>query len=646
MARFFLIGALLFLCSLAVAQSDMLKYSSEEAYLASMVRSFSKLDFKWTIPGTVQIDMNEGLNFIEEKNYELALTHFTNVLKSDSSFAPARYYRGVCNKMSGRLNSAEKDFKIASKLLPFRPEAFIELGDIYVMRHSFPKANTFYQKASKLDPTSVIPQFKLGSLAFFTGDAKNAKRYFESCNKIKPNFPDAYLAMGILKFRDPSTRSNALPFFSKSIAADSSFAMGYYWRGLSYIILENNSKGRQDWNQAIQLSPSNTFLILMRGYLLIELQEFEDAFKDFRKAMQGSQVDENDAQFTGSQLDKKIDIQNAMGYLIRFGYGLNEESFINLKKGFCLLVTDRHAEAVAAITKAQQIEPSASVLYLKAVAFKLSLNHDSAFVYYAKALALDPNIFDAHKNLAIYESNLKDWKGAYAHLKDMNRIQPGTPLTWRLSGLIKYGLKDYYGAIIDLTKYLKNDTSDAVSLKSRALARFEIADYRGAIEDNNKALVIETQSPQLYMQISECYLYVKDPKSVAVLQEAVTKFPRNFDIKLLLAERLVDFGHIEEAQDILKAFRRNAGNAYFMQNYLLWADYIECKINAKQGKLDKALKQINTIIKTKGESNDYLFLRSQILEQQGNIESAKKDLAKLKANNFKLAGSMFDKYGM
>lgn len=645
MLRTYFIAAAIFLtANIAKAQVDVLKYANEEAYLNSIISGFQKLDFKWNLPGEIQIDMNEGLNYLDEKNYELAQTHLTKVLKYDSSFAPARYYRGVCLKMMRRIKLAQADLVWATKLMPDRPEPFIELGDINVLRYALPKANSNYQKASKLNPSSVVPQFKLGSLALFMRETKRASRFFENCNKIDPKYPDAYLAMGILKFRDLATRKEALPFFSRSIAADSNYAMGYYWRGVSYIMDKNNAKAREEWNRAIQLSPGNTFLLMMRGVLLIELNEFEEAFKDLRKAMQATEVDESQAQFRGTKLDKKIDIQNAANYLVRFGYGLNEDAFVNLKKGYCLMLIDRNEDALSSISNAQAIEPSATAHYLKAVAFRMAARHDSAMNNYTRALALDPNIFDAHKNLAIYKSELYDWKGAYAHLKNMNRIQPGATLTWRLSGLIKYGLKDYYGAIIDLTKYIKVDTADFNCLKTRAAARFEIEDYKGAIGDYNNVLLL-TQNPQLYLLISECYFYMKDQQALSVLREGVAKYPGNYDVKLVLAERLADFKYLEEAKSIVKEFRHKSPMVY-MKSYSNWADFIECKIYASDGKPEKALRQLNGLMNNNNPGVDHIFFRAQLFIQLGNLNEAKKDLLKLKEMKYKLANELIAKYGV
>ena len=80
----------------------------------------------------------------------------------------------------------------------------------------------------------------------------------------------------------------------------------------------------------------------MRGCLYIELEDYDNAFNDLRKAMRARAVDEE--RFTvGAQtvLDKRIDLQFAANYLITNGYGLDEKSFGFLKKGFCLLLSGK-----------------------------------------------------------------------------------------------------------------------------------------------------------------------------------------------------------------------------------------------------------------------------------------------------------------
>src|SRR5690606_31978073 len=227
-----------------------------------------------------------------------------------------------------------------------------------------------------------------------------------------PRFPHAFMMQGLLKFKARKKDNESIKLFDKAIAADSTYAPTYFWKGLAWITLDRPDEGLSSWTKLSTLAPHNTFYTFMRGFLLIEIGDFDNAFNDLRKAMKAIAVDEE--KFVGGQtiLDKKIDLQFAANYLITNGYGLNETSFSLLKKGFCLLLAGNPKTAVEEIKKAEAIEPSGTVFFLQALAYEHSGDHKSAFRYYSKALEKDIDNFDAHKKRSVYRTELQDWKGA------------------------------------------------------------------------------------------------------------------------------------------------------------------------------------------------------------------------------------------
>lgn len=84
----------------------------------------------------------------------------------------------------------------------------------------------------------------------------------------------------------------------------------------------------------------------------------------------------------------------------------------------------------------------------------------------------------------------------------------------------------------------------------------------------------------------------------------------------------------------------------YMKSYSNWADFIECKIYANDGKPEKALRQLNTLMNNNNPGIDYLFLRAQLFIQLGNVEEARRDLLKLKEKKYKLANDLIAKYGV
>jgi tetratricopeptide (TPR) repeat protein len=71
--------------------------------------------FSFSIKGKIQASMNEGYNEYLEGNYFRAIKNLNEVIKHDSTYWPAYYYRGLCYKNSFKLDSATADLQKALK---------------------------------------------------------------------------------------------------------------------------------------------------------------------------------------------------------------------------------------------------------------------------------------------------------------------------------------------------------------------------------------------------------------------------------------------------------------------------------------------------------------------------------------------------
>ncbi|HWA34112.1 MAG TPA: hypothetical protein VG737_08290, partial [Cyclobacteriaceae bacterium] len=67
--------------------------------------------FSFSIKGKIQTSMNEGYNEYLEGNYFRAIKNLSEVIKHDSTYWPAYYYRGLSYKNSFTLDSAVQDLK-------------------------------------------------------------------------------------------------------------------------------------------------------------------------------------------------------------------------------------------------------------------------------------------------------------------------------------------------------------------------------------------------------------------------------------------------------------------------------------------------------------------------------------------------------
>lgn len=491
MRRYF-VCILLFVTASAHAQIGLEKYFTEALLPTIDNARYQDVKFEWTIPGKLQGSMNEGLTEMEAGNFNAAILDFTAVLEQAPKFWPAYYYRAASQKALFVFDSAILDFQSTIKMNSTLSEAYVSMGECQVQLEKSAEARESFEKAIALNPSSVLAHYNLGNIEFYGGNVRKALKEFEKCNELNGGYAPAYFMQSMLKIKESGKKNGeSMSLLNKALSVDSTYREALFWRGILYAGQEKLDKCLNDWNNLVRYNPNTPFFLLIRGFLHLEMGDFDRAFNDLRKAILSRETNED--KFTGGQtmLDKQIDVHNATSYAMRYSYGLEEKSLEFFKKGFCYFLSGDRVKARYNLHQAALIQPSATVFYMQAVNYEHMSKHDSAFVFYDRALALDNDIFDAHKKRGIYRFEVKDWKGAYKDFNDMIRIQPDTYVTYRLRGFVKSHQKDYYGSIIDLTRYLKSDSSDAEVFRTRALCRFQVGDKRGAMEDLSKSLDLE-----------------------------------------------------------------------------------------------------------------------------------------------------------
>lgn len=93
------------------AQFDLSRYFDASSFNLVDLSDHLDVEFKWVLKGKSQAFINEGINEYLEGNIPQAIANLDEVLKSDSTFWPAFYYMGLCNKNTRKLKEAEVDFK-------------------------------------------------------------------------------------------------------------------------------------------------------------------------------------------------------------------------------------------------------------------------------------------------------------------------------------------------------------------------------------------------------------------------------------------------------------------------------------------------------------------------------------------------------
>ncbi len=622
------------------AQLDFSKYFDENSIPLIDVDDHLDPAFVWDMSGNVQVFLNEGINYLKEGNLRLAITNLDSALALDPQLWMAHYYRGICHKHLRHLKEAERDLTASLTFHPQSAAAHVELGEIYHLQNSFANAAEQYNQAIVVDPQLALSYYNLGSLSLAMGDTRKGIKYYEKCNEVDPRFPHAFMMQGLLKFKARKKDNESIKLFDKAIAADSTYAPTYFWKGLAWITLDRPDEGLSSWTKLSTLAPHNTFYTFMRGFLLIEMGDFDNAFNDLRKAMKAIAVDEE--KFVGGQtiLDKKIDLQFAANYLITNGYGLNETSFSLLKKGFCLLLAGNPKTAVEEIKKAEAIEPSGTVFFLQALAYEHSGDHKSAFRYYSKALEKDIDNFDAHKKRSVYRTELQDWKGANEDFNHMFRLQPKSPTTYRIRGFAKSLQQDYRGAIDDLNNFMKTDSTDFEVIRTRSACLLLLGEQAASNEDLRRLLDFP-QGSYLYEEVATNYLILKDTaNAIKVWHKYADARPFSPAPHMALAKIYIKQENWDSLRTEIARLLPLINSNYQAKEYseiIFWDGLIDFE----QSSYESAITKFSKSLKSDANNLSAKYFRAKAYDKVGETKKALAELRELKRFGYSDSESLY-----
>lgn len=600
----------------AFAQIDMLKYFNPELDVANY--TYLKVDFKWDMSSSVQMHLNEGLNFLEEDNIPLALANLNKAVKVDSNVWVCHYYRGICNRKLFHFKEAEQDFLTAISLNRTLAEADIELAKTYLIIKNTRKADIHLYNAIKKNPAIGEAYYVNGMLELTLGNTGQAKKHFEKANEVDPKLASSYLMLGL----------------DDAVKADSSFLPAYFWRGI-VSVKKNPQACLEDWNRVVQLDPQNSFYVLMRGFLNIELKDFDNAFIDFKNAVKSLQINEDKYAAGSTVLDQKIDMQAAANYLIATGYGLDDEIFTLVKKSFCLLLAGQNKDALQSIEAAEKKQVSAPVLFLKALVLEYNNEKEKAFEYYGLAISRDNDIYDAHRKKCMFYVEKFDWKNVHVELREMFRLQPASPVGLRLRGMVRYAQGLFGGAIGDFNEYLKKDSTDTEIILTRSACFTALKRYDNANKDLYYLQKKDPENWELCNKIANNFLAIGDSTQAI---ESVKKFidllpnsiPGNFWlIELYVSQKNwpnVKF-HVKKISPVVYSFMHGLHSKlkYWEGMVLLYGEK----------KLEQAIANFEESVKLDPENLAAIYESAKAFELAGSKRKALKAYGELKSRNYK-----------
>ncbi|MHB8502262.1 MAG: FG-GAP-like repeat-containing protein [Candidatus Acidiferrales bacterium] len=217
-------------------------------------------------PGTATALMRRALPF-EGTLYQ------DEFQRNDFTFGVAMFQRGY-------LNQAAASFQQVIAAKPQEPEAYYNLGTLYLRKNSLAEARRYLEQTLKLRPDYAEAWNNLGMIAGQEGQADEAIRDFQECLKLRPDYVIAMLNLGNL-YRRQGAAEEAEKLLSRALELEPDNPETNYSLGMLYARQLQLERASTFLEKAVNLRPDYPDALNNLGVLLVREQHVAEAKEQF-----------------------------------------------------------------------------------------------------------------------------------------------------------------------------------------------------------------------------------------------------------------------------------------------------------------------------------------------------------------------------
>ena len=543
------------------------------------------------------------------------------------------------------------------KLMTVAGEAYLAVGD-------YPKAAQVFAQVSTLDPKNAAVRTRLGQAKMAEGDTDGAIRDLEAASSMDPNVSPADLALVANLLRQKQF-DESLVAVERLESKQPNSPLVYNLKGIVYLTKRDFVKARSNFDRAVQIQPDYLPAIGNLAQLDRVENKPEAARKRYDALLEKDPKNEqallglvNLLQSTGGDpkeiesLLKKAVVANPQSVNVRLAIvnfymrkGDAKQALLAAQEANAALPDDPRmldllgqvqvatgdtSLAVGTFSKLVAAQPGATdpLLHL-AGALAVAKEYDKAIAKLREALAINPGLFEANRQIAIIyaltgraDEALKEIKGYQrAHPDDVRGYNMegdfyGGQQKWREAeaafrvaqkrapddGLIMVKLYTTMAnggkptaADLAADKWMQDHPKDAVVptyLGERALGKH---DYKAAAR-YYQALVAQQPDNVMYLNnLAWAAGELGDPKAVSYAEKAVALSPANANVLDTLGTILVKKGDVTQGLEKLQKASQLAPNQGDIRLHL-------AKAQIKAGDKVAARKELEALAQASGQA--------------------------------------------
>ena len=309
------------------------------------------------------------------------------------------------------------------------PENAFEYGrraDLFVDQGMWKEALADYSKAIELNPTSVWALSNRGITRVQVGDLAGARVDFGKAESLDPTYVQIFIGRGMLADAEHRPK-DAIDAYTKALQRESDNGYALTQRAAAYAALGDHDKATADRvteaDADVAANPDTASPYVDRGNLMLDIMRFDDAIKNFDKALSLEPTNGMALADRGLARAWKGDLEAA-------SLDLNAASTIDPKnmvvfraRGLIAQQKGAWRDAIAAYTSALQLEPRSlgdndAALRDSAAAIKLQPRWIEMYLLRANALRSQGKQNDALAEAAAVTA--ANPENGYAHVVAAN----------------------------------------------------------------------------------------------------------------------------------------------------------------------------------------------------------------------------------
>jgi Tfp pilus assembly protein PilF len=197
------------------------------------------------------------------------------------AFQRNEFTYGVAFFQHGYLAEAEASFRQVIATNPENPEAYYNLGTLYLRRNAFPEARQNLEQAAKFRPDYPEAWNNLGMIDAQENKPDDAIRNFQKSLSLRPTYSTALLNLGNL-YRRLGNFSEAEKFLTRAVELSPEDPEANYNLGMLYARQDQQEKAALYLQKAVDLRPGYPEALNNLGILFVREQRNADAQEKFQ----------------------------------------------------------------------------------------------------------------------------------------------------------------------------------------------------------------------------------------------------------------------------------------------------------------------------------------------------------------------------